>query len=227
MISKRITFSITSLMCAVLFGFIVMRMQAQGDQPVEQTRKNIQVLKGLPESQLFPLMNFVATSLGVKCDYCHVRKGEAYYNGNWVWESDEKPKKLVGRRMIKMVLDINRTNFDGANFVTCYTCHRGNTVIARLPPLPPHDPPARTETALPTADQILAKYVAAVGGNVLQHAFEVVEHAQPAHAHVAATDEDRERQQQTEQNHEDELGLAQVEEAHRTASVHRCGVLGR
>ncbi|HEX5886423.1 MAG TPA: photosynthetic reaction center cytochrome c subunit family protein, partial [Pyrinomonadaceae bacterium] len=74
-------------------------------------------------------------------------------------------KKLVGRRMIKMVLDINRTNFDGANFVTCYTCHRGNTVIARLPPLPPHDPPARTETALPTADQILAKYVAAVGGN--------------------------------------------------------------
>ncbi|MDT5262578.1 MAG: hypothetical protein QOC61_1582, partial [Acidobacteriota bacterium] len=26
--------------------------QQQGDKPVEQTRKNIQVLKGLPESQL-------------------------------------------------------------------------------------------------------------------------------------------------------------------------------
>lgn len=191
MISKRVTFSITSLTCAVVFGLIVMnRMaaststtaaaqwhtfdqapvstfalyQAQGDQPVEKTRKNIQVLQGLPESQLFPLMNFVATSLGVRCDYCHVRKGETYYNGNWVWESDEKPKKLIGRRMIKMVLDINRTNFDGANSVTCYTCHRGNTVIARLPPLPPHDPGPRTEAALPTVDQVLAKYVAAVGG---------------------------------------------------------------
>jgi len=46
-----------------------MQQQTQDDQPVEQTRKNIQVLKGLPESQLFPLMNFAATSLGVKCDY--------------------------------------------------------------------------------------------------------------------------------------------------------------
>jgi hypothetical protein len=33
------------------------------DQPIEQTRKNIQVLKGLPESQLFLLMNFMAASI--------------------------------------------------------------------------------------------------------------------------------------------------------------------
>ena len=192
MVSKRVTCIITSLMCAVLFGLVVMNrmmaststtttaewpifdeaftnnfavQQAQGDQPVEKTRKNIQVLKGLPESQLFLLMNVVATSLGVRCDYCHVKRGEKYYNGDWVWESDEKPKKLVGRRMIQMVLDINRTNFSGESLVTCYTCHRGNTVIARLPPLPPHDPGVRTETALPSAEQIVAKYVAAVGGN--------------------------------------------------------------
>ena len=139
-------------------------MQAQNpDAPVEQTRKNIQVLKGLPESQLFLLMNFMATSIGVKCDYCHVKNGETYYNGNWVWDSDEKPKKLIGRRMIKMVLDINRTNFDGQTFVTCYTCHRGNTVVRNLPPLPPHDP-ISANAVLPTADQILGKYFAAVGG---------------------------------------------------------------
>ena len=42
------------------------------DAPVEQTRKNIQVLKGLPESQLFPEMNFISASLGVRCDFCHV-----------------------------------------------------------------------------------------------------------------------------------------------------------
>ena len=173
---KRITCSITGLMYAAVFGVIVMsRMtsisdaaawqQAQGDQPVERTRKNIQVLKGLPESQLFPLMNFMATSIGVKCDYCHVNNAKTYYDsGAWVWESDEKPKKLIGRRMIQMVLDLNRANFDREKAVTCYTCHRGSTVIVRLPPLPPHDPVVRTETALPTVEQILAKYVAAVGG---------------------------------------------------------------
>ena len=140
--------------------------QAQGDKPVEQTRKNIQVLKGLPDSQLFPLMNFMATSIGVKCDYCHVKnpgKNPQTGGDNWIWESDDKPKKLVGRQMMKMVLEINRTNFDRETSVTCYTCHRGNTTIARLPPLPPQDF-VRTDAALPSAEQVLAKYFAAVGG---------------------------------------------------------------
>ena len=181
MTSKRVTCIITILMCAVVFGFVVMNRMAartntftntftlypaQGDRPVEQTRKNIQVLKGLPESQLFLLMNFVATSLEVKCDYCHVKnpgKNPQTGGDNWVWESDDKPKKLIARRMMKMVLDINKTNFDGETFVTCYTCHRGNTIVARVPPLPPRDF-TRTEATLPTVDQILAKYVAAVGG---------------------------------------------------------------
>src|ERR1044072_1408765 len=60
-------------------------------QTVEQTRKNIQVLKGLPDSQLYPLMNFVAVSLGERCDFCHVTKGKDPKTGqtNWVWESDD------------------------------------------------------------------------------------------------------------------------------------------
>ena len=33
---------------------------AQGEKTVDQSRKNIRVLKGLPESQLFPVMNFVS-----------------------------------------------------------------------------------------------------------------------------------------------------------------------
>ena len=190
--SKRVSCSIASLMCSVLFGlFVVNRMPASTgitsaaegptldeasnssfaqqtqseDQPVERTRKNIQVLKGLPESQLFPLMNFVATSLGVHCDYCHVKNPGKNARGddNWVWESDDKPKKLVGRRMMTMVLDINRTNFNTETSVTCFTCHRGSTVPGRLPTLPPHRP-VPTEVVLPTAEQILAKYFAAVGG---------------------------------------------------------------
>ena len=169
----------TALVCAVVFGVLVISRMAttasdavaldpaQQDKPVEQTRKNIQVLKGLPESQLFSFMNFVSTSLGVRCEYCHVKNGKNPTTGgdNWIWESDDKPKKLVGRRMMKMVLDINQANFDSKTSVTCYTCHHGSTNIARLPPLPPHEV-VQTETTLPSAEQILAKYVAAVGGKV-------------------------------------------------------------
>ena len=168
--------SFAILICVVLSCFVVMNRtaasasaapQEQADKPVEQTRKNIQVLKGLPESQLFILMNLVSTSLGVTCEYCHVKnpgKNPQTGDENWAWESDAKPKKLVGRRMIQMVLDINRTSFEGRTSVTCYTCHRGSTEIARVPPLPPHDPIRSEAAKLPTAEQILATYIAAVGG---------------------------------------------------------------
>jgi hypothetical protein len=148
--------------------------QSQGDPPVEQTRKNIKVLNGLPESQLFPVMNLMATSLEVKCDYCHVKNGKNASGGdNWVWDSDEKPQKLTGRKMIKMVLDINHANFEGEPRVTCYSCHRGKTSVARVPPLPPGDF-TQTEVALPTAEQVLTKYYAAVGGKDAATKFQTI-----------------------------------------------------
>ena len=63
----------TTRLCVVLLLiFLVVgwkaktaQTQSVGDKPVEQVRKNIQVLKGLPDSQLFLLMNFVDDSLGV------------------------------------------------------------------------------------------------------------------------------------------------------------------
>src|SRR5688500_7188704 len=53
----------------------------------ERTLKNIQVLKGLPASQMFLVMNFVATSLGVNCNFCHVQQGKDPNTGvtKWVW----------------------------------------------------------------------------------------------------------------------------------------------
>jgi hypothetical protein len=153
----------------------------QNDQPVEQTRKNIQVLKGLPESQLFPLMNFVSVSLGVKCDFCHVKqKDPKGGEDKWVWESDEKEHKRIGRQMMRMTLDINKSaNAEafGSFGITCYTCHRGTSGAPRMPPLPVavsghEDRPAAPSAAAsptprpprPTPEQILQKYVEAVGG---------------------------------------------------------------
>jgi hypothetical protein len=158
--------------------------EAQGQRPVEQTRKNIQVLKGLPESQLFPVMNFVSVSLGVKCDFCHVKQKDP--NGGadvWLWESDDKEHKRVGRQMMRMTLDINKNNLDalGGLGVTCYTCHRGTRGGPRMPPLPvavsghedrPAAPPATPGANAaeppppprPLPNQILQRYVDAVGG---------------------------------------------------------------
>jgi hypothetical protein len=140
--------------------------QQQGDKPVEQTRKNIQVLKGLPESQLFPVMNFIGDSLGVRCSYCHVNAG----GDKWEWESDAKPEKETAREMIRMVLAVNKDNFSGNLAITCYSCHRGQVRVVGTPPfpLPPRESFAATarkpDDSLPSADQVFDKYIQAIGG---------------------------------------------------------------
>jgi photosynthetic reaction center cytochrome c subunit len=147
----------------------------QGEKTVEQVQKNIQVLQGLPQSQLIPVMNFMASSLGVKCTFCHVNK-----EGTWDFAADVKPEKNTAREMIKMVQSINKTTFRGATEVSCYTCHRGRTRPVSVPPLPmpevarPAEAPATpgsspapspaASPAMPTADQVLAKYQEALGG---------------------------------------------------------------
>ena len=160
---------------------------AQGDKPVEQTRKNIQVLKGLPDSKLLPLMNLISASLGVRCDFCHVIEAEG--PDRWKMERDDKPEKITARKMMRMTIDLNKGNADlfGANSVTCYTCHMGREHPVNLPTLPltqsghegppsppggtPPGPPASGGTpagaarpARPTAEQVLSRYVEAVGG---------------------------------------------------------------
>src|SRR5262245_59629485 len=38
-----------------------------------QPPKNIQVLKDVPPDQIFLTMQYIAASLGVQCNYCHVQ----------------------------------------------------------------------------------------------------------------------------------------------------------
>jgi photosynthetic reaction center cytochrome c subunit len=153
---------------------------AQGEKTVDQSRKNIQVLKGLPESQLFLLMNFVATSLGQQCSFCHIQQGKDPKTGltKWVWESDDKPEKQTARRMMQMVLSIkanDKVDFR-ENEVTCYTCHRGQKQPTGLPPMPlarsghepgPNDAAPSVRTTLPSVEQIFSKYIEAVGGSAV------------------------------------------------------------
>ena len=146
--------------------------QSTGDKPVEQVRKNIQVLKGLPDSQLFLLMNFVGDSLGVNCDHCHVKGEKNPQTGEdtWLWEREDKREKAVARDMMRMVLELNRTRFNREAVVSCYTCHRGSTRPERMAPLPPRDYygealKPQPKRVLPTAQEVIAKYLSVVGAN--------------------------------------------------------------
>src|SRR5215469_17572958 len=93
--------------------------------------KNIKELKGMPNAQLIPVMNFMSASLGVSCDFCHVSK-----DGQLDAAAEGKDEKNTARDMIRMVLDINRRDFKGEPQVSCFTCHAGQAVPKRFPGLP-------------------------------------------------------------------------------------------
>jgi len=68
-----------AVLLAASFGCAAGRAQQppakpSSDQPktAEQQFKNIQVLKNIPAEQLIPSMQFIAASLGVDCEFCHV-----------------------------------------------------------------------------------------------------------------------------------------------------------
>ncbi|HLR04871.1 MAG TPA: hypothetical protein VK117_03605, partial [Pyrinomonadaceae bacterium] len=48
---------------------------APTEKTLGETGKNIQVLKSLPASQLGTVMQYIATSMGRRCNFCHVNKG--------------------------------------------------------------------------------------------------------------------------------------------------------
>src|SRR6202044_2348345 len=101
-------------------------VNAPGPKKAEEQFKDIQVFKGIPADQLIPAMQFIAASLGVECEFCHVQGA---------FEKDDKKPKLAARKMMEMMFTINQENFDGHREVTCYSCHRGSTKPVAMPPV--------------------------------------------------------------------------------------------
>jgi hypothetical protein len=86
-------------------------------------------------------------------------------------ESDDKPAKKTARAMIAMTAAINKDAFRGQLQVTCFSCHRGALRPVNTPPVLDSDAPARPglvplapAASSATVDQIVDKYVAALGG---------------------------------------------------------------
>ncbi len=128
---------------------------------------NTSTLKGLTVSDFLGAMGVMSAALGYDCADCHIAAGTDKVN----WEFDT-PKKKTARKMVEMVAVINKTNFAGVQMVTCWTCHHGRFMPSTTIGLDalygtPND--ERNDIVVPgegvpSATQVLDKYIQAVGG---------------------------------------------------------------
>ena len=134
----------------------------------EQAFKNIQALKGISVDDFMGTMGIMSGSLGFDCSECHDSAGTDKVD----WAADT-PRKVTARRMVNMVTAINRDHFTGRQVVTCWTCHRGRDrpvvtpaldVVYGTPILERDDLVPASPPGLPSPDQIINKYLQALGG---------------------------------------------------------------
>ena len=142
---------------------------AQKQPMAEEVFKNIQVLKGVPADEFLASMGFIANALAVNCTYCHVGEG----GGGWDEYAKDTDKKQTARKMMLMMTAINKTYFGGTRRVTCVSCHNGANrpktttnmaVYYRGTPTDEPDDILRQAPGAPSTDQVIDKYVAALGG---------------------------------------------------------------
>jgi len=101
--------------------------------PEDHKFKNLKILpKNISKEDLDKVMDNFKAALGVKCGFCHAPSKDS--TQKWPdFASDEKPEKLVARKMMKMTNKINKKYFsyvknEQGQFVPtveCMTCHRG------------------------------------------------------------------------------------------------------
>jgi photosynthetic reaction center cytochrome c subunit len=133
----------------------------------DQAFKNVQVLKGIPLDDFMGTMGVMTGSLSFDCSECHNGAGTDQVD----WAADT-PRKVAARKMINMVATINHDNFGGRQVVTCYSCHHGRdrplttpTVESVYSPSPSDmDDILAQEPGQPPAEQIIDKYLRAIGG---------------------------------------------------------------
>jgi photosynthetic reaction center cytochrome c subunit len=192
-ISKQVVVSCAVILAATISAAAQQQPVDMTGKTAEQVYKNIQVLKGVPADQVLPGMRVIAGSLGVGCAFCHVADRS----------KDDLDTKQTARKMMAMMMTINKSNFNGEQNVTCFTCHNGSSQPAStmrfaevaIPPAPAAVAGAAAEgrgggggrggadggrggrggaeggrggaaepPAGPSAAQILANYVQALGG---------------------------------------------------------------
>lgn len=164
---RRIKFAVLVIAIAIaVFGMTTSYSHAQkkGDQVVlaKDRFKNLKVLGDMPADQLGKVMNIFSASLNVNCSFCH------YIDD---FSKDGKEEKDTARKMIAMTFAINKDHFGGEIEVSCNTCHNGRMHPQSRPSLVPtehsagHGPRPAPPKTVPVAADVIAKFVAAVGGD--------------------------------------------------------------
>jgi photosynthetic reaction center cytochrome c subunit len=159
----------TAIAC-LLAAAIVSGQAGNDPRPpmAEDVFKNVQVLKGIPVNDFMGTMGIFSAALGMSCEDCH-RAGDS----SWDAYAVDNPRKQMTRSMVVMMATINKTHFGGRQAVTCFSCHRGTDRPKVTPDVmklydspPPEDPRDILEQARlsPPADQVLDKYLQAIGG---------------------------------------------------------------
>jgi photosynthetic reaction center cytochrome c subunit len=162
-------FRTTCFMAGALIGTAAYG-QARGDsRPAEQVFKNVQSMKGIPADEFLSTMGFFSASLGISCGDCHTAES----GGDWAKYADDNDRKRRARGMIAMVSTMNKNFFAGRRVLTCYTCHRGSTTPETTPDLTQfyatlryREPDRMVDPfpGAPAAEQVLDKYLQAIGG---------------------------------------------------------------
>src|SRR5579883_3261764 len=160
--------SMRAVFAAGLAAFLPAPAAAQ-DKPkmAEEVFKNVQVLKGISVDDFLGTMGIMSAAVGFDCSECHIGAGTDKVD----WAADTQ-KKIVARRMVTMVANINRENFSGRQMVTCWSCHHGRDRPSTTPQMELVYGPASQETddvvqPMPgqeSAEEVLAKYFKALGG---------------------------------------------------------------
>jgi hypothetical protein len=171
--SKRLILAAVGIAVAFVIWFsLPSRAAAQAvakPQTAGEVFKNVttSTLKGLTIDDFMGSMGVMAAALGFDCADCHTGAGTDKVD--WVYDTE---RKKMARKMTEMVAVINRTNFGGAQLVTCWTCHHGKDIPATTialdnlygPPNEEKDDIIAKDPDQPSADKIIDKYIQSVGG---------------------------------------------------------------
>lgn len=123
--------SISALLLVAVVSFAAFAQQKKTPMP---RPSNLKVLPNdISHDSLIYLMKEYSVSLGVKCNFCHVKSEVDSTRLNFA--SDDNKHKNMARYMMKMTSEINEQYFKeenggevahGALMVSCFTCHNGN-----------------------------------------------------------------------------------------------------
>jgi hypothetical protein len=158
---------ISAILLAVFTFIVIITLrsgvtQAQNNQveTAGQKFKSIKVLNDMPADQLGKVMNMMSASLGVDCKFCHGSNDDNF-------EKEGFEHKDAARKMMKMVFDLNKSQFGGRPEINCNSCHNGKShpqpSFPLTPPVVP-DPRPKQPEKKPTVDEIIAKFETALGG---------------------------------------------------------------